>query len=95
MLGEGMAEKKLSPELLISHGLFPESLPSLFTANRIWPAFTSFGANYAVNNDDWGELSPYNASKRGSQRRLFGVPHPAFLRDQALFLRRIGATCLK
>jgi hypothetical protein len=33
-------------------------------------------------------MASYNASKRGGQRRIFGLPHPSFIHDQGLFFEK-------
>lgn len=83
-----MSESKITPELLVSRGLFPENLPSVFTANAIWPSYAAFGTSYAITSQTTGDICPYNASKRGAQRRIFGAPHPSFVRDQAVFFEK-------
>jgi hypothetical protein len=70
---------------LVSHGLFPENLPSVFTTRNIWASLAPGSMTYAVAAKAVGEICPYDASKRGGQRRVFGVPHPLYLRDQGLF----------
>ncbi|MBE1706727.1 RNA-directed DNA polymerase [Mesorhizobium japonicum] len=77
-----------SPELFLSKGLFPENLPSVFTSRNLWAGFTSLGTNYGILRESVGEAAVYSASKRGGQRRIFNVPHPAFVRDQALYLQK-------
>ena len=76
------------PEKLVTKGLLPENLPPIYSAQHIWFAFSQDGTNYAVTAKMIGEPCVYNASKRGGQRRLFGIPHPTFVRDQGLFFEK-------
>ena len=76
------------PRLFITKGLLPENLPSVFTSRTIWDGFSSLGISYGITRDCIGDAALFNASKRGGQRRLFKVPHPAFIRDQALFFEK-------
>lgn len=85
---EGLFLSEPNPELFLSKGLFPENLPSVFTSRNLWAGFNSLGANYGILRGSVGETATYSASKRGGQRRMFNVPHPAFVRDQALFLQK-------
>jgi reverse transcriptase-like protein len=78
----------ISPELLVTKGLLPENLPPVFTARNIWPALSPNVLTYSVTAKAVGDLCIYNASKRGGQRRLFGIPHPLFIKDQGLFFER-------
>ena len=78
----------INAELLVRKGLFPENLPPVYTAQNIWPAFGPSGTAYTVTTKTLGEPCVYNASKRGGQRRLFGIPHPAFIKDQGLFFEK-------
>lgn len=75
----------ISAERLVSHGLFPENLPSVFTTRNIWSNLAPGSTTYCVTAKAVGEICPYDASKRGGQRRVFGIPHPLFLRDQGIF----------
>ena len=78
----------INPELLVTKGLLPENLPPVFTAADIWGAFGTDAAAYTVTSRVIGEPCSYNASKRGGQRRLFSIPHPTFVKDQALFIEK-------
>lgn len=78
----------ISPELLITKGLLPENVPPVYTAANIWPTFGAGGAAYTVTGKVVGEPCVYNASKRGGQRRLFGIPHPTFVKDQGVFFHK-------
>lgn len=75
-------------ELFLAKGLLPENIPPVFTTKDVSGAFETHGKAYAVTPRAVGEHALYNASKRGAQRRLFSVPHPAFARDQALFFEK-------
>jgi hypothetical protein len=78
----------VSPELLVTKGLLPENIPPVFTTAGIWPTFGSDGNSYTVTGKVVGEPCSYNASKRGGQRRLFGIPHPTFVKDQGVFFAK-------
>jgi hypothetical protein len=75
-------------EKLTTIGLFPENLPPVFTPKNIWACFAGLGNDYAITSNCVGEHATYNASKRGGQRRIFGIPHPAFVRDVAVFFEK-------
>jgi len=75
-------------EIFVSKGTLPENLPPVFTTLDIPAAFNDFGTAYAITNKTVGEVAVFSASKRTGQRRLFGVPHPAFIRDQGLFFEK-------
>ena len=62
----------ISAERLVTHGLFPENLPSVFTTRNIWANLAPGSTTYAVTARAVGEICPYDASKRGGQRRVFG-----------------------
>lgn len=80
----------IDPDLFVSKGLLPENLPPVFTSQALVSAFSGLGPGYAVTRNVVGAHALHNASKRGGQRRLFRIPHPIFIRDQALFLNGIG-----
>lgn len=44
--------------------------------------------NYQVTSEVKGVPCPFNSSKRGFQRRSFGLSHPVFVRDAALFFSK-------
>jgi hypothetical protein len=75
---------EINPELLVKKGMLPENLPPVYTSERLWSALPK---NVVFNGSTVGEAAPYNASKRGGQRRLFHVPHPLFLVGQGEFFR--------
>jgi hypothetical protein len=70
-------------------GLLPENLPSVFSSGGL-PAVLdrAQAARYLVTRGRKGNLAPFNASKRGEQRRIFSVPHPLFHHDISLFFER-------
>jgi hypothetical protein len=80
----------ISAELLIRNGLFPETLPRVYTARAIWTALPVVTTPYAVTGPAVGQLCNYDSSKRGGLRRMFAVPHPLFMRDQGVFFERTG-----
>ena len=82
----------ISAELLIRNGLFPETLPSVYTARAIWAALPVVATPYAVRGPAVGQLCNYDSSKRGGLRRMFAVPHPLFIRDQGVFFERHWTT---
>jgi hypothetical protein len=77
----------IDPELLVSKGLFPENLPPVYTTSSIWKALNPKQTAYSVSAKAAGELSLYNASKRGAQRRIFAIPDPLFIKEQGLFFK--------
>jgi Reverse transcriptase (RNA-dependent DNA polymerase) len=77
-----------SVQRIIESGTLPENLPPLFTSARIWPLYTGHSGSYLVTTQCIGAISQYNASKRGGQRRFFGLPHPTFVFDQAVFFEK-------
>lgn len=78
----------VNPELLVTKGLFPENLPPVYTAQEVWTPLSQDASLYAVTAKAVGDPCIYDASKRGGQRRLFSIPHPLFIRDQAAFFGR-------
>lgn len=76
------------PELFLSKGLLPENMPPVYTTRRLWKGFDSLGTAYGIRKDSTGDPVVYSVSKRGSQRRIFKIPHPAFVRDQAIFFEK-------
>ncbi|SSC71452.1 unnamed protein product [Ciceribacter sp. T2.26MG-112.2] len=83
-----MAAVQPSAELFATKGLLPENLPPVFTTRNLWAHLAPIGGAYGVVAKVVGEAATYNASKRGGQRRIFGVPHPAFIRDAGLFYEK-------
>lgn len=72
----------------IDRGLLPENMPPIFTSKKLWHHFSGSGSAYGITGKAVGDQANYNASKRGGQRRVFGVPHPAFARDLGLFFEK-------
>lgn len=72
----------------IRRGILPDDVPPIFsTAEMVAPCLADVTA-YHVTKDVSGRASPYNGSKRGFQRRAFGIPHPVFARDAAVFFKK-------
>lgn len=88
---EDMVEEERQPRLgpLLRKGMLPESLPPIFTSANLFdiPGIT-VGSRYYVTKSRRGQLAGFNASKRGQQRRMFGVPHPLFHHDTSYFFER-------
>ncbi len=78
---------RLEPEFMIARGLLPENLPPTFSSDKLWSALDGDTAGYRVSGSVTGQACVYNASKRGGHRRTFSLPHPLFVREQAIFLR--------
>lgn len=78
----------INPELLVTKGLFPENLPPAFTTESVWNALGAKQLAYVATPKAIGELCLYNSSKRGGQRRTFAIPHPLFIKEQALFFQK-------
>lgn len=72
----------------ISYGLLPENLPPVISSTGLWQHFSAYKGAYILNQKCVGWLSPYDASKRGNQRRGFALSHPAFVYEQAAFLEK-------
>src|SRR5262245_1720366 len=73
----------------LATNLFPENLPPVFTTRGIWGPYSGHGnSNYIITSNCVGGHATFNASKRGNQRRLFSIPHPAFVRDVSVFFHR-------
>lgn len=75
-------------EPFISYGLLPENLPPVISSAGLWPHFSAYHGAYILNQKCVGWLSPYDASKRGNQRRGFTLSHPAFVYEQAAFFEK-------
>ncbi|WP_128406402.1 RNA-directed DNA polymerase [Rhizobium leguminosarum] len=75
-------------ELFVKVGILPENIPPVFTTKNLWQHFAALGTSYGIGKKAEGEHALYNASKRGGQRRVFGMPHPAFIRDAGLFYEK-------
>jgi hypothetical protein len=75
-------------ERLLTRGLLPENIPSAFTASSLAPLYAPYSAMYMITAPCIGDLARFNASKRGGQRRVFGIPHPSFIHDAAVFFSK-------
>lgn len=73
---------------MLKKGFLPENLPPAFTSTNLWQHYEGQAGSYLIKNGTVGSLASYNASKRGNQRRLFGLPHPTFFVDMALFFEK-------
>jgi hypothetical protein len=73
---------------LLARGFLPENLPPVFTSNDLGGfAEAHLPANeYLTKKQHRTRPAPYNASKRGHQRRIFSIPNPIAAADTALFL---------
>lgn len=69
----------------LRRGLLPDNLPPFLTSRSISQSEFAKGAAYQVTAEVKGSHSPFNASKRGFQRRSFGLSHPVFVKDAANF----------
>jgi hypothetical protein len=83
-----MAIAPIDIEKMTTLGLLPENLPAAYTTKNIWAPYTIYSDTYTITKPSVGEHAIYNASKRGGQRRIFGVPHPAFVRETAVFFSK-------
>lgn len=83
---------KPQAELFVKSGILPENIPAVFTTKGLWEHFSTLGTSYGTLKKAEGEHAIYNASKRGGQRRVFGLPHPAFIRDAGLFIENNWAS---
>lgn len=72
----------------MDRGLLPENLPPIFTSEKLWSHFSVSGTSYGITGKAVGDHAVYNVSKRGGQRRVFAIPHPAFVRDLGLFFEK-------
>lgn len=75
-------------EPFIRYGSLPENLPPVLSPGGLWDHFSAYAGSYILTKDCVGQSSPYDASKRGGQRRSFALPHPAFIYEQAAFLTK-------
>lgn len=73
---------------VLRFGVLPENLPAPISTNEIASHYQNAQGSYIVTARARGSLSHYSASKRGGQRRLFGLPHPTYVHDQGAFLVR-------
>ena len=75
--------------ILMRKGLLPENLPSAFSSSRLQGVLSPADeARYVVSKSRKGMHAPFNASKRGEQRRIFSLPHPLFHHDVSLFFEK-------
>ncbi|WHS94254.1 RNA-directed DNA polymerase [Sinorhizobium kummerowiae] len=81
-------DDKPSAQRFIDQGILPENLPPIFTTSKLWQHFSGSGTAYGITGKAVGDHAVYNASKRGGQRRVFSLPHPAFVRDLGLFYEK-------
>lgn len=72
-------------------GVLPDNLPPFVSSKSIVDPVLGDGNSYQVTKEVSGLPSPFNASKRGFQRRSFGLSHPVFVRDAALFFSKHSA----
>jgi len=77
-----------TPEAILKRGFLPENLPPPLTSASFWDHYKTQTGSYLVTQNCVGALAPYNASKRGGQRRVFSLPHPTFVHDQAYFAEK-------
>jgi len=80
---------KPSVARFLERGLLPDNLPPFITSVEF--VGLTEERNYEVTAKVTGRPSPFNSSKRGFQRRAFGISHPVFIRDAALFFRKHSA----
>ncbi len=80
--------KKPSISSFLRKGLLPDNLPPFVTSREISTSNFANGTAYQVTSEVKGNHSPFNASKRGFQRRSFGLSHPVFVKDAANFFEK-------
>lgn len=73
---------------LLVKGFLPDNLPPVYHAGEVWETFENKPEQYQVSRDVTGFPSTYSGSKRGNQRRIFSISHPAFQFDAAVFFVR-------
>jgi hypothetical protein len=86
------AMASISAERLVTHGLFPENLPSVFTTRNIWANLAPGSTTYAVTARAVGEICPYDASKRGGSVAFSVSLIRCICVIRAYSLRTIGQT---
>lgn len=69
----------------MAKGYLPDNLPPVYHSNDVWASFSTRPEQYVVTKGVSGVPSSYSGSKRGNQRRIFSIPHPAFQFDSAIF----------
>lgn len=72
---------------VLRKGLLPDNLPPFLSSASIADRYL-FDTEYQIDAKAVGRPSHINGSKRGFQRRIFSLPHPAFVRDAALFFEK-------
>lgn len=72
-------------EAFVTRGLLPANLPSVITSANLAAPYADEGDRYLVTQSRKGKPAPFDATKRGEQRRAFGIPHPIFVRDAGHF----------
>lgn len=77
-----------SVESFVRRGVLPDDLPPVYSTKDLVAPSKTGEPVYQVTHEISGRPSEYNGSKRGFQRRAFGIPHPVFVRDCALFFRK-------
>ncbi|MEG9269355.1 RNA-directed DNA polymerase [Qipengyuania sp. Mu-71] len=70
----------------VTKGLLPANLPSVISSASLAQPYLPEGNRYLVTQNRVGKTAPFDATKRGEQRRSFQVPHPLFARDAGLFI---------
>lgn len=79
---------------IMEKGFYPEELPPCFEVSGFFDAAKKlklFGSNAQKTeiNREGLELTYYNATKRGFQRRLFSCANPLFTSEQRPFSAKI------
>lgn len=73
---------------LIERGFLPENLPPVINSKSLWTSFEPRSGKYLVTKNTIASTSPFSASKRGGQRRIFSIPHPTFTHDAGVFFEK-------
>jgi hypothetical protein len=73
---------------ILERGFLPENIPPVLTSTKIAQQFSTLPAGYLITKECTGAWSPYSASKRGAQRRIFSLPHPSFIYDSGVFFAK-------
>ena len=71
----------------VTKGLLPANLPSVISSASLHLPYVAEGNRYLVTQNRVGKTAPFDATKRGEQRRSFQIPHPMFARDAGLFIQ--------
>lgn len=72
-------------ETVIRRGFLPENLPPVVSSYQLWDLYSQRDNSYLTTAKSIGSLCLFNASKRGGNRRIFSLPHPNFVFDQATY----------